>query len=179
MKRRMLGSAGLGLAVALLITGCGAGQITQTDTQEAAINGASAQAGTIAIRDAELAFPEGIQPPAYLQGSNAEVFMSIVNQGGRVDELVSASSDAATNVTIQGERSLPGGASLAISPAAPTAGRQLHGEIVIEGLRRELRPGQTIVATLNFRDAGAVEVELPIMSPHEPRTSGGQGEGGH
>ncbi|MFD2398469.1 copper chaperone PCu(A)C [Prauserella oleivorans] len=177
----MLGSAVLGLGAALLVTGCGAGQITQTDTQVAAINGASGQTGTIAVRNAELAYPEGVQPAAYLRGTDAEVLMSIVNQGGRADQLVSARSDAATNITIRGTRTVPAGAALAIGPTEPTAGRQLHGEMVFQGLTREVRPGQTVSTTLTFRDAGQVRLEIPIQVPEEARhTEGGHGEqGGH
>ncbi|MFF5990842.1 copper chaperone PCu(A)C [Prauserella flavalba] len=180
MKRRMLGSAVLGLGTALLVAGCGAGQITQTDTQAAAINGASAEVKDIAIRNAELAYPEDVQPAAYLEGSDAEVLMSIVNRSGRNDELVSVSSDAATNVSVQGDRAVPAGTALAIGPNEPGAGKQLHGEIVLEGLKREIRPGQTVIATLTFRDAGPVDVELPVMAPSEPRVAEeGHGEGGH
>lgn len=181
VKRRKLGSAVLGLGAALLVTGCGAGQITQTDTQVAAINGASGQAGSIAVRNAELAYPGHVQPPAYLRGTDAPVMMTIVNQGGSADELVSARSDAATNITIQGSSTIPADSALAIGPTAPTAGQQLHGEMVLQGLTREIRPGQTVSTTLTFRDAGQVQLEIPVQVPEEPRTSeGGHGEqGGH
>ncbi|PXY31121.1 hypothetical protein BAY60_01530 [Prauserella muralis] len=177
----MLGAAVLGLGAALFLTGCGAGQITQTDTQAAAINGANAQSGNIAIRDAELAYPEGTQPAAYVQGANAEVMLSIVNQGGTNDQLVSVSSPAASGVSVTGDRAVPADSTLVVGPAAPGLDNRLHAEIVLEGLKRQVRPGQTVDATFTFRDAGPVEVELPISAPDEPRESeeGHEAEGGH
>ena len=84
MKRRTVGSRirSLGPVVAavgaaLLVTGCGAGQITQTDTQVAAINGTSAGVGTIAIRNAEVSYPEtdGDGPAVYPPNSDAQTTM--------------------------------------------------------------------------------------------------------
>ena len=62
-RRRVLtrfAPAVAGLGIAALLVGCGAGQITQTDTQQSAVNGASGQVGAIAIRDAELQAPDKI-----------------------------------------------------------------------------------------------------------------------
>ena len=101
--------AGLGLA--LLLSGCGAGQITQTDTQVAAVNGASGNAGPIAVRGAELAYPGG--QGVYQPGSNAELIVTIVNTGVTDDTLTGISSPAAVGATIDGSASgskdLPGG----------------------------------------------------------------------
>ncbi|MBK1785245.1 copper chaperone PCu(A)C [Prauserella sp. ASG 168] len=174
----MLGSV-IGLGAALLIAGCGAGQITQTDRQVAAIDGASVDVRDIAIRNAELAFPGDVQPPAYLQGSDAEVLMSIVNRSGTNDELVSIESDEAANVSVQGDREVPAGTALNVGPTEPGAGRQLHAQVTLEGLTREVRPGQTVKVTLTFRDAGDASVELPIKAPAEPRVSEHDEEGGH
>ncbi|MEU3272799.1 copper chaperone PCu(A)C [Saccharomonospora sp. NPDC006951] len=182
MKRRMLGAAAFGLGAALLVTGCGAGQITQTDTQVAAVNGAEAQVGTMAIRNAELAYPTGGEPAVHTEGSDADVLMSIVNQAGEDDQLVSASSESADNVEIGGERGIPGATTLAISPTAPENGNQLHGTITLQGLKQEVRPGQNLVITLTFREAGEVRVDLPVMAPTEPREEPEEGHeegGGH
>ncbi|MBB3663356.1 MULTISPECIES: copper chaperone PCu(A)C [Prauserella salsuginis group] len=166
MKRRMIGAGIAGIS--LLVAGCSAGQITQTDTQVAGVNGGSTEVGDIAVRNAELAFPENVQPAAYLEGSDADVVMSIVNSGERADELQSVTSDAAENVAIAGETSLPADTTLAVGPGKPDAG-QLDGEVTLEGLKREIRPGQDVRATLTFRDAGTVEVVLPVKVSDEPR----------
>ncbi|HEX3784036.1 MAG TPA: hypothetical protein VHX38_30640 [Pseudonocardiaceae bacterium] len=100
-----------GLGVAVLLVGCGAGQITQTDTQQSEVNGASGQVGAITIRDAELKYPDNAQG-VYAPGSNASLVVTIANTGILNDELLSVSSPDATSVTIDGSSSgtkpLPG-----------------------------------------------------------------------
>lgn len=185
MKRRMLGATVFGLGAALLVAGCGAGQHTQTDSQQAAINGAAAQVKDIAVRDAELAYPEGTEPAAYDVGTDADAMLSIVNQGETSDQLVSAQSPSAQKVTISGDRAVPFGKSLAIGPGEPSTDTGLHGSIVLEGLTKQVRPGQTAELTLTFRDAGRVTVELPVAAPEEPRVpeeghgESHEAEGGH
>jgi copper(I)-binding protein len=93
-----------GLGVAVLLVGCGAGQITQTDTQQSAVNGGSGQVGPIAIRDAELQFPDNAQG-VYAPGSNATLIVTIANTGIDPDALIGVSSPAASSVTIDGSTS--------------------------------------------------------------------------
>jgi copper(I)-binding protein len=88
-------SAALGLA---LLTGCAAGQHAQTIEQTPAIDGVQAQAGSIAVRAAGIAAPES--GTSYAKGSDAELRMVLVNQGGQPDKLVSVSSPAATGAEL-------------------------------------------------------------------------------
>ncbi|WP_170161331.1 copper chaperone PCu(A)C [Amycolatopsis palatopharyngis] len=120
---RKMSSVVAGLGAVLFIAGCGAGQITQTDSQEAAINGAKADVGKIAVRDAELAFPEPVpgattdsgQPVRYFPaGSQIPVELVIVNEGDVDDELLSVTSDAAGSVAVQGDRRIVAGSILAV-----------------------------------------------------------------
>lgn len=99
----------LGIGLAVLVTGCGAGQITQTDTQQSGVNGANANAGPIALRDVQLAAPAG-QQGTYPPGSNAVLIATIVNTGLTSDSLVKVTTPAAASVTIDG--SAAGGAQL-------------------------------------------------------------------
>jgi hypothetical protein len=244
-KRRALGSVVLGLGAVLALAGCGAGQITQTDTQEPAVNGAFAQAGEIMLLDAALYFPPaqpGNEPGSevyyYPAGSDAPLNLRIVNVSGQADELVDVTSDAATSVSVQGSRQIPGGAALVVgspveaaepgqqsssatpseSPSAPSSSADASdsgasesnqpaenpatvpppgqggknsadtvgkAEIVLQGLTRDLRPGQLLDVTFTFRNAGPVTVEVPITAPDFGRVPedhsgpGGHGEGGH
>jgi copper(I)-binding protein len=99
-RRRVLsGLVGVGVAVAL--AGCGAGQITQTDTQLAGINGANGNAGPIALRDVQLAYPPNKQG-VYQPGSNATLIVTVVNTGLTPDTLVKVTSPAVTNVLVNG-----------------------------------------------------------------------------
>ncbi len=113
-RRRVLtrfAPAVAGLGIAALLVGCGAGQITQTDTQRSAVNAASGQVGMIAIRGAELQYPDNAQG-VYAPGSSATLIVTIANTGIDNDELLSVSSPVATSVTIDGSptgtKPLPG-----------------------------------------------------------------------
>jgi copper(I)-binding protein len=118
VRRRVLSRlapAVAGLGVAVVLVGCSAGQITQTDTQQSAVNGASGQVGAIAVRNAELMYPANTQG-VYPRGSSASLIVTIANTGILDDELLSVSSPAATSVTIDGSptgtRPLPGNFSI-------------------------------------------------------------------
>src|SRR5262249_33408775 len=76
------------LAAGLTVPGCGAGQITQTDRQISAVDGAFGDAGTsIALRNVLIPYPHN---PAgtYPAGSSVPVLLAIVNQGSGADELI-------------------------------------------------------------------------------------------
>ena len=49
----------LGIGAAIVVSGCSAGQITQTSTQVPAVNGSMGTVKQIAVRDVRLAFPAG------------------------------------------------------------------------------------------------------------------------
>src|SRR5882762_5378767 len=99
-RRRVL-SGVIGIGIAAALAGCGAGQITQTDTQLAGINGANGDAGPIALRDVQLAYPPNKQG-VYQPGSNAMLIVTVVNTGLTPDTLVKVTSPAVTNVLING-----------------------------------------------------------------------------
>ncbi|HWE89419.1 MAG TPA: hypothetical protein VG317_08140 [Pseudonocardiaceae bacterium] len=129
MRRRLLAGLG-GLGLVVLLAACGSGQITQTDTQVAGVNGASGNIGPIAVRNAELAFPDNAQG-VFQPGSNATLVVTIVNTGITSDELLKITSPAADGVTIDGSptgtKPLPGSYSISSgvdsddqgSPVAP------------------------------------------------------------
>jgi copper(I)-binding protein len=117
-NRRVLGSTVLALGAALVLAGCGAGQLTQTSSQEPAVNGAYAQASALFIRDAVLQYPPNNK--AYAEGSSASLKLTIVNTGGTDDELVAVSTDAAGGVDIQGSKLVVARNSLVVSPSEQT-----------------------------------------------------------
>jgi copper(I)-binding protein len=104
--------------IALALAGCGAGQISQTAGMEPAVNGAGGNAGPIAVRDIQLAYPpDGV----YTRDSNAVVLGTIVNSGQSDDELVSVTSPAGT-VTVTGDKNMPAGKALILElPAGGTS----------------------------------------------------------
>lgn len=162
------------------LAGCGAGMQAQTSQQVAAVAGASADGGGIAVRNAEIAYPGGLSPEAaiYPVGGVAPVEMVIVNQGAQTDRLVSATSPAGT-VTITGEQTVAPDISLVAGQVAGVpGGKQITVEIT--GLREDILSGRTYPLVLTFEKAGRVEVGLPVASPTAERVDQApEGGGGH
>lgn len=178
--------AGAALGAALLLGGCGAGQIAQTDTIQSAVNGATANIGQVALRDVQLAYPPGSQN-YYPSGASAKVILTAVNHGTEDDQLVAVSSPWFSGNSITGNKSLPAGTSLTSgtdpddAPAAPSASTAPSstapsasatpgpvGTVVITltGLNKNaLRPGITVPVTFQFAVGGTATVQVPIGAP--------------
>jgi copper(I)-binding protein len=106
ITRLRLLPAVLGIGAALLVSGCGAGQITQTDTQVPAINGSSGTAGPIAVRNVQLAFPTGKQ--YYSRGDSASLIVTIANTGNSSDKLTGITSPQfGSGAQIIGDATIP------------------------------------------------------------------------
>jgi hypothetical protein len=107
--------------VAVGIAGCSAGQVTQTDEAEPAVNGNLGNVGDIALRNVLIAYPTSDR---YREGDDAPLTLTIVNRGGTNDELVGVSSPAATDVELIGKAALPARTGLQVmvpeEPAEPT-----------------------------------------------------------
>jgi copper(I)-binding protein len=109
----LLSAGALGTAV--LISGCGAGQISQTANIQPAVPGANSTVApgadnAIQLRNAILAYP-GVD--GYHQGATAQLLLHIFNNGQRPVTLVQVTTDLATTVTMQGA---PSGASPSALP---------------------------------------------------------------
>lgn len=164
----MLGRAVLGFGCAVLLTGCAAGQITQTDTMEVALNGTSADQDTIAIRNAEVSFPADQGSPVFQPGSDIDARMSIINEAAQPDRLLSAQSDAASEVTIEGQQEILADEVLMLD-FQDVPDDVAQGELTLEGLTRTLRPGEEVDLTLTFQNAGEITFTVPMVTPDEPR----------
>lgn len=91
----------VGIGLAVVLAACGAGQITQTDTQSSGVNGANANVGQIALRDVQLSPPP--DPKAgYDTGAAAVLVATIVNTGLTSDALVKVTTPAAVDVLVDG-----------------------------------------------------------------------------
>ncbi|MFF0143822.1 hypothetical protein ATK36_3997 [Amycolatopsis sulphurea] len=115
-NRRVLGAGVSALGAALVLAGCGAGQITQTDTQQPAVNGTYAQVQTLVLRNAAVQYQA--KGAGYAAGDAAPLTLAIVNQGQRDDKLVSVTSAGTTSpATVTGDTAIVAGHSLVIGPA--------------------------------------------------------------
>ncbi|MGK3200658.1 hypothetical protein [Amycolatopsis sp. MEPSY49] len=113
-NRRVLGAGVLALGAALVLAGCGAGQITQTDTQQPAVNGTYAQVKTIVLRDAAVQYPTS--GPGYPAGATPSLTLTIVNTGAQDDSLVSVTTEDGTQATVSGSKAVVAAHSLVIGP---------------------------------------------------------------
>lgn len=200
-KRRALASGVLGLGAALALAGCGAGQITQTDTMLPSVNGALATVGPISVRNAAIANRNTCEQ-AYAPGSSAQLTLTIANSSAQDDQLVAVTSDNATGSTIDGQKVVVGGSTLVVGPSSPaesaptgeaspttsssaTGSKGQVGRATVEltGIKQVVWPGQTMPITFVFRDAGPVTVKLPIAAPTvelpDCQTAPQQAETGH
>ncbi|MEV0250210.1 hypothetical protein AB0H76_26680 [Nocardia sp. NPDC050712] len=92
VNRRMVAVAALAASAALTLTGCSAGQISQTADQVAAVNGNSADVEKIALRNVHIVFPGNGY--TNVKGEKALIALSIVNLSETVtDELTSVDTD--------------------------------------------------------------------------------------
>ena len=119
------------VASTVALAGCAAGQVAQTASQANNSTGATVTVNGIAIRDAQIAFPdsaEGVQSAAiYRAGGSAPVEMYVINQSTEPDRLVSASSPVAGSVTVGGETDLPPGILMVVGEPSGTGGQSEPG----------------------------------------------------
>lgn len=239
--RRLAVVAALATGLGLAAAGCSAGQVTQTDTQVAVVNGANGQVGDIAVRDAQFLFP--VAHGSYEEGDDAPIVVVIANNGTSVDKLLGVTSEFSAPAEITGDTRLepssavvgeaeqgdtgshattttksaassspsdshgtsdahasttttttttPSGSVTTTTTTGtatsgsgtsvsgpPTTGTKLPSsadptepgvvKIVLKGLKKPLRPGETIRVTFLFEQAGEVTLELPIGATPEPR----------
>lgn len=108
--RKLVPAVAIGFSALLGIVGCSAGQVAQTAEMEPAVNGNSAQAGDIALRDVMVAYPDG---EAYKAGDDAPLLLTIINTGNQDDELVGVTSPAGQVEPI-GNPKIPGRSALKV-----------------------------------------------------------------
>ncbi|MGE0220762.1 MAG: hypothetical protein AB7F42_00300 [Mycolicibacterium sp.] len=160
------------LGAALLLSGCGSGQVSQMATQEPAVNGTSAKAGDIALRNVHLRAP---QTSDYVQpGSEVELLFVAANTSPDVaDKLVSVTSDVGT-VTLSGDAAVPVGGVLVVGTpdGQPTPLENIEAadsaEATVE-LSKPITNGLTYDFTFTFEKAGEVQVDVPISAGETPR----------
>lgn len=158
-------------ATALALAGCSAGQITQTDSQVAAVDGTSGDLGnTIALRDAQIPYPSNPNG-TYPAGSTVPVQLSIINQGTSTDELIAVTSPAAGQAIVLGTMQIfPGATVISTAGAVPSAGAPTS-PLVVGELRIlltttvPLRAGLNTPVTFQFRNAGKLTLPVPMAAP--------------
>ncbi|WNV73561.1 copper chaperone PCu(A)C [Geodermatophilus sp. DSM 44513] len=175
------------LLAPLVLGACGAGQVTQTATQDRDRTGGQGQVGGIAVRAVQLAHPpDGVHAP----GDPVPLTMAVVNTGRTDDRLVGVSGPdfaAAGLGAASPAATPPDGTRALLGPApatAPTVDLPVPaGEavlvgtdtppVVLTGLTRPLDAAQSLAVTLTFARAGtatvpAITAPAPGLVPRGP-----------
>lgn len=167
-NRLVAASAGLA-ACGLILTGCGAGQISQTADQEAAVNGTAANVKTIALRNVHL---QATQTSDFLQpGRTVPLLFVAANDSPDVnDKLVSITSDIGS-VALTGDGAVPAGGALVIGAKGQAEPPGDKGAPAAEvTLAKPITNGLTYDFTFNFEKAGTTTVAVPIAAPELTRS---------
>lgn len=166
-NRLFAASAGLA-AGALILTGCGAGQISQTATQHAAVNGTSGAAGEIVLRNVHL---QAEQTSDFFEPGQVVplVFLAANNSPDVDDKLVSITSDVGT-VALAGNVAVPAAEALNVAPKgeAQAMGSATPATAAVT-LTKPITNGLTYMFTFNFDKSGATTVAVPISAGEGPR----------
>lgn len=196
VRRVGLGLVVTAVGVALLTSGCAAGQRAHTAEELPTIPGANADLGSIHLRSALIEPPSGTTA-FFPKGSDLSVKLVIVNSGATADTLTGSSitspaftswgsyastADAAAVVSAAAQPSGSSASAAALpSPAPqitiPAGGRVYWGTpestaaLLFSGTTQDLHPGTTIPVTFTFANAGTVTVAVPIALSLTPNTS--------
>lgn len=109
--RASAGLAACGLTAAVL-TGCSAGQVSQTATQEPAVNGVNAQAGSISLRNVHLRAPQ--QKDYVEHGSEAELLFVAANNSTEAPNKLVSITTTVGDVALSGDQTVPAGGVLVV-----------------------------------------------------------------
>ena len=166
--------AAFGIAVALGTAGCSAGQISQTANQLPAVNGASVNDGSLALRDVQIIYPADKADEVFGNGGPFQISFVISNQDPvESDTLKSIDAPMGGTVTIEAdsdEKVIPAnGALRAGKPVGilePESGQSnpetKRISVKLNGTGKSVAAGLTIPLVFNFERAGAVTVHTPV-----------------
>ena len=169
---RIAALAAGGLIGALALAGCSAGQLSQTASQESAVDGSQAVINNVALRNVRI---QALQNSDYLRpGTTVALVLVVVNQSPDVaDKLVGISTDIG-KVTVTGDPTLPAGGTLFVG--TPN-GQNRKAVDAIEAadtvkatvaLDKQITNGPNYNFTFDFEKAGSVSLAVPISAPQGP-----------
>ncbi|MBU9766878.1 hypothetical protein FR943_23925 [Mycobacterium sp. TNTM28] len=168
--RASAGLAACGLTVAVL-TGCSSGQVSQTATQEPAVNGVNAQAGSVSLRNVHLRAP---QQKAYVEaGSETELLFVAANDSTEApNKLLSIKSNIG-DVALSGDLNIPAGGVLVVGePDGQTKplekAEAADAATAKVTLTKPVTNGLLYDFTFTFSD-GETTVAVPISAGEAPR----------
>jgi hypothetical protein len=157
---------------AVTLTGCSAGQLSQTAMQQSAVDGNAAVINNVALRNVHI---QALQTGDFLRpGTTVDLVLVAVNQSPDVaDKLVGVTTDIG-KVTVTGNPTLPPSGVLFVGSQN---GQSKNADHAIEtgdsvkatvALSKPITNGPNYQFTFTFEKAGSVNVTVPISAPEGP-----------
>lgn len=172
-----LTAAAAGLAACgLVVTGCSAGQISQTATQESAVNGTSANIKDIALRNVHL---QAEQTSDFLQpGTVVPLVLVAANNSPDIDDKLLSITSEVGEVDLTGGGAIPAAGALVLNAPAEQGGTQQMGGAqpagqtaaqnapagVLVTLAEPITNGLTYDFTFTFEKAGRATIAVPVAA---------------
>lgn len=153
----LIAAATLGLS---MLTGCAAGQITQTSDQVPNHDGAHGRIGPVTVDNALLAQSTDIQGAvAYPAGSDVPLNFWVTNSAIDTETLTSVTSSVG-KVTLSDDATIDPGSHLEIGGEADITA-------TITDSSADLKYGFPVSVTFYFADAGKLTLKVPMAIPDE------------
>jgi copper(I)-binding protein len=171
-RSRVAALAAAGLIGALALAGCSAGQLSQTSSQESAVDGNQAVINNVALRNVHI---QAQQSTDFLRPrATVDLVLVVVNQSPDVtDKLVGISTDVG-KVTVTGDPTLPAGGTLFVGTPRGQNRKAVEAVEAADSVRatvalsEQITNGPNYNFTFNFEKAGTVSLAVPISAPERP-----------
>lgn len=155
--------------IAAALTGCSAGQQSQTATMQPAINGTMADIDGVALRNIRI----GAEPTGYAvpPGKRVELALVVGNQSPVSADTLVAITSGIGRVDLVGNTAIPAGGKLIVDSAARAQVGALASVEAVNAatatvtLSKPIIHGMTYDFTFEFALAGAATVAVPVVSP--------------
>jgi copper(I)-binding protein len=169
---RVVALAAGGLIGAVALAGCSVGQLSQTASQESAVDGSSAVVKNVALRNVRI---QAQQNTDFLRpGTTVDLVLVVINQSPDVaDKLVSISTDIG-KVTVTGNATLPAGGTLFVGTPSGQNRKAVDAVESAEtvkatvALDKPITNGPNYDFTFDFEKAGSVSLAVPVSAPEGP-----------
>jgi copper(I)-binding protein len=154
-RYRVIAAAAAFLAAAPALAGCGAGSDAITSQHYSPTEALTKDVPGISISQAFFLGPDsGSTIPA---GAATPLYLSVVNTGQAPDQLVGIGVDAALGTAkVSSPVTLPIQERVSVGRPTPS--------IMIEGLKKPLKGGESIQVQLQFANAGLVPLTIPVIT---------------
>jgi copper(I)-binding protein len=155
--------------VTAALAGCGAGQQSQTATQQPAVNGAMGGASTIALRDVRIRADQTAD--AVKPGQSADLMFLAANTSGTdADRLVSITSDVGAVTVSPANAEIPAAGSLIVGKPENADAEALQAVSTASKatatvlLSKPIANGLTYTFVFTFQRAGQATVSVPVSA---------------